>query len=169
MLGEPASLGTLLELGNSTLDLLKELVRLPPGQSLVSMGAVLSSKYGSTLDVRQGVITARRNLEGILIYAGTQLAMWLSKPDFEVNTNDVDMDEPEAPRQEKERRAPRSSLTLADRMRRGMTGEMAADLQSLLTKSRDVIKSTDTVIGTRSMDVLPLLSTFIHERISPPV
>ncbi|PBL00664.1 hypothetical protein ARMGADRAFT_982963 [Armillaria gallica] len=169
VLGEPASLGTLLELGNSTLDLLKELVRLPPGQSLVAMGAVLSSKYGSTLDVRQGVITARRNLEGILIYAGTQLAMWLSKPDFEVNTNDVDMDEPEAPRQEKERRAPRSSLTLADRMRRGMTGEMAADLQSLLTKSRDVIKSTDTVIGTRSMDVLPLLSTFIHERISPPV
>lgn len=169
VLGEPASLGTLLELGNSTLDLLKELVGLPPGQSLVAMGAVLSSKYGSTLDVRQGVTTARRNLEGILIYAGTQLAMWLSKPDFEVNTNDVDMDEPETPRHEKERRAPRSSLTLADRMRRGMTGEMAADLQSLLTKSRDVIKSTDTVIGTRSMDVLPLLSTFIHERISPPV
>ncbi|KAK0198776.1 hypothetical protein F5146DRAFT_1020942 [Armillaria mellea] len=169
VLGEPASLGTLLELGNSTLDLLKELAGLPPGQSLVAMGAVLSSRYGSTLDVRQGVTTARRNLEGILIYAGTQLAMWLSKPDFEVNTNDVDMDEPETPRQEKERRAPRSSLTLADRMRRGMTGEMAADLQSLLTKSKDAIKSTDTVIGTRGVDVIPLLSTFIHERISPPV
>ncbi|KAK0505757.1 hypothetical protein EDD18DRAFT_1455195 [Armillaria luteobubalina] len=169
VLGEPASLGTLLELGNSTLDLLKELVGLPPGQSLVAMGAVLSSRYGSTLDVRQGVTTARRNLEGILIYAGTQLAMWLSKPDFEVNTNDVDMDEAETPRQEKERRAPRSSLTLADRMRRGMTGEMAADLQSLLTKSKDVIKSTDTIIGTRSVDIIPLLSTFINERISPPV
>ncbi|KAK0465499.1 uncharacterized protein EV420DRAFT_1760167 [Desarmillaria tabescens] len=168
VLGEPASLGTLLELGNSTLDLLKELVGLPPGQSLVAMGAVLSSKYGNTLDVRQGVITARRNLEGILIYAGTQLAMWLSKPDFEA-TNDVDMDEPDIPRQDKERRVPRPSLTVADRMRRGMTGEMAADLQSLLTKSRDVIKSTDAVIGAPGVDVIPLLSTFIHERISPPV
>ncbi|KAJ7606908.1 hypothetical protein FB45DRAFT_949451 [Roridomyces roridus] len=134
VLGEPASMGTLLELGNCTLDVLRDLVNRPAGQSLSDVGS-LPGTYA--LDVRQGVATARRNLEALLIYASTQLAMWLSKPDLT-----------------EERRAPRQSLSLADRLRRGVTGEMAADLQSLLTKSKPIIAKSDAV-----------LTNFLQERI----
>ena len=36
--------------------------------------------------MRQGVITARRNLEGLLLYSVTQLTMWLSKPEFDATS-----------------------------------------------------------------------------------
>ncbi|KAJ6520404.1 nucleoporin subcomplex protein binding to Pom34-domain-containing protein [Mycena sanguinolenta] len=165
VLGEPASMGTLLELGNNTLDVLRELVNRPAGQSLTNVGS-LPGTY--PLDVRQGVLTARRNLEALLIYAVTQLAMWLSKPDFDVNSNtDMDMeDQPEGGREE--RRAPRASLSLADRLRRGVTGEIAADLQSLLTKSKPVIAKSDAVLGSPGVDLTQVLSNFLQDRIISP-
>ncbi|KAJ7361132.1 nucleoporin subcomplex protein binding to Pom34-domain-containing protein [Mycena albidolilacea] len=165
VLGEPASMGTLLELGNSTLDVLRDLVNRPAGQSLADVGS-LPGTY--PLDVRQGVLTARRNLEAILIYAVTQLAMWLSKPDFDVNSNtDMDMeDQPDAGREE--RRAPRGSVSLADRLRRGVTGEVATDLQSLLTKSKPVIAKSDAVLGSPGIDLTQVLSNFLHDRIISP-
>ncbi|KAJ7242566.1 hypothetical protein B0H12DRAFT_1211807 [Mycena haematopus] len=165
VLGEPASMGTLLELGNSTLDVLRDLVNRPAGQSLADVGS-LPGTY--PLDVRQGVLTARRNLEALLIYAVTQLAMWLSKPDFDVNSNaDMDMeDQPDGGREE--RRAPRASLSLADRLRRGVTGEMAADLQSLLTKSKPVIAKSDAVLGSPGVDLTQVLSNFLQDRIISP-
>ena len=58
MLGEPASLGTLLELGNRTLDILRNLVHRPPGQSITDP-AGLSCSYTTPLGVKQGVIIAR--------------------------------------------------------------------------------------------------------------
>ncbi|KAF9029989.1 hypothetical protein BDZ89DRAFT_1064957 [Hymenopellis radicata] len=172
VLDEPASLGTLLELGNSTLDTLRELVNHPAGQSLVVVGPVLSTRYGSTLNVKQGVKTARRNLEAILVYTITQLAMWLLKPDFDASHNDMDTDDMEAPRQEmsKDRRGPRSSMTVADRLRRGMTGEMAADLKSLLDKAKPVIKKSDDVLNLQEkrVDLTDVLSNFLRERITLP-
>ena len=71
MLGEPASLGTLLELGNRTLDVLRNLVQRPPGQSITDSSG-LSRYYMTPVGVKQ---VARRNLEGILLYSVTQLAM----------------------------------------------------------------------------------------------
>ncbi|KAJ7146329.1 nucleoporin subcomplex protein binding to Pom34-domain-containing protein [Mycena epipterygia] len=165
VLGEPASMGTLLELGNCTLDVLRDLVNRPAGQSLADVGS-LPGTYA--LDVRQGVSTARRNLEALLIYAVTQLAMWLSKPDFDVNSsNDMDTeDQPDIGREE--RRAPRASLSLADRLRRGVTGEMAGDLQSLLNKSKPVIAKSDTVLGSPGIDLTQVLSNFLQDRIFSP-
>jgi nuclear pore complex protein Nup188 len=140
-------------------------VNRPAGQSLADVGS-LPGTY--PLDVRQGVLTARRNLEALLIYAVTQLAMWLSKPDFDVNSNtDMDMeDQPDAGREE--RRAPRASVSLADRLRRGVTGEVAADLQSLLTKSKPVIAKSDAVLGSPGIDLTQVLSNFLHDRIISP-
>ncbi|TEB32289.1 hypothetical protein FA13DRAFT_1773993 [Coprinellus micaceus] len=66
VLGEPASLGTLLELGNRSLEIMPRLY------------------------VRQGLITARRNLESIQLYSVTQLAMWLSKPEFAPGQEETD-------------------------------------------------------------------------------
>lgn len=173
MLGEPASLGTLLELGNSSLDILRDFTNRPAGQALTPT----TPTQNSPLDVRQGVITARRNLESVLVYAVTQLAMWLSKPEFEPIGQDAgDSEDPQAmdmQRSEgKDRRAvvgsaPRSSsISLAERLRRGMTGEMASDLQSLLNKAKPIVAKCSTVIGKDSVDVTSILATFLQDRIN---
>ena len=173
VLGEPASLGTLLELGNRTLDVLRNLVHRPPGQSITDSSG-LSRSYTTPLGVKQGVIVARRNLEEILLYSVTQLAMWLSKPDFDRTPLDPDADDPQAMDTSrtadslvvvKERR-PRSSIIMAERLRRGITGEMAGDLQSLLTKSKAILQSSDGVIGKPSIDITQILLNFLHDRIS---
>ncbi|KAF8076899.1 nucleoporin subcomplex protein binding to Pom34-domain-containing protein [Lyophyllum atratum] len=172
VLGEPASMGTLLELGNATYELLRDLVNRPAGQSLA--GPTSTSPVSHPLDVREGILTARRNLEGVLVYAVTQLVMWLSKPEFEaqpVLEEDVDLSMPvDVQRVDvgKERRQPRKSLTLGERLRRGMTGEMAADLQSLLNKAKPVIAKSDALLGRQSVDLTQVLSNFLHERIALP-
>lgn len=163
-------MGTLLELGNCTLDLLRDLVGRPGGQAITTTS--LSGTYEKPLDVRQGVRTARRNLEAILIYAVTQLALWLSKPEFDATAGEMDTDDQPAESQRgdvsKERKAPRPSLTLAERLRRGMTGEMAADLQSLLYKAKPIIAKSETVLGAGAVDLTQVLSNFLHERVIAP-
>lgn len=185
MLGEPASLGTLLELGNRTLDVLRNLIHRPPGQSITDPSG-LPRPNMTPLGVKQGVIIARRNLEGILLYSVTQLAMWLTKPDFDRTPLDPgDPDDPHAMdtsrttdstttttslsssslvKKKKKERRPRSIM--AERLRRGITGEMAGDLQSLLMKSKAVMQSSDGVIGKPSIDITQILLNFLHDRIS---
>lgn len=174
MLGEPASLGTLLELGNCTLDVLRNLVHRPPGQSIADPSG-LSRSYTTPLGVKQGVMVARRNLEEILLYSVTQLAMWLSKPDFDRTPLDPDPDDPQAMDTSrtadllvvvKKDRRPRSSIIMAERLRRGITGEMASDLQSLLTKSKAIMQLSDGVVGKPSVDITQILLNFLHDRIS---
>jgi len=164
-------MGTLLELGNSTLDLLRELVNRPPGESLTVATPALPGAHTSPLDARQGILTARRNLECTLLYAVTQLVMWLSKPEFDAPPVEEDdsqsMEVVQRTDGFKDRR-PRHSLSLAERLRRGMTGEMAADLQSLLNKSKPVLAKGDSVLQKTSVDLTSVLSTFLHERIGVP-
>nr|GAT55792.1 predicted protein [Mycena chlorophos] len=169
VLGEPASMGTLLELGNCTLDVLRDLVGRPAGQSLADVGAIPGT---FPLDVRQGVSTARRNLEALLIYAVTQLVMSLSKPDSTEGSSgggEMETDGDESSHvhgREVERRGPRASLSLADRLRRGVTGEMAADLQTLITKAKPVVAKCDAVVGgPPSVDLTGVLVGFLQERI----
>ncbi|OCH94502.1 hypothetical protein OBBRIDRAFT_123418 [Obba rivulosa] len=166
--GEPASLGTLLELGNCSLDVLRRLVDRPAAQAVVK-----GVKTEKALDVHDIVATTRLNLEAAVLYAVTQLAMWLSKPEFDATPNEMDLDdalaESQAPESVKERRARRqSSMSLAERLRRGMTGEMAADLQSLLNKAKPIVAKSETVMGEKDVDILQVLSQFVHERISVP-
>jgi len=163
-------MGTLLELGNCTLDVLRELVNRPAGQSLIPTTPTTGTY---NLDVLEGVLTARRNLEAILVYGVTQLVMWLSKPEFDVPSAEADAEEPQAmeiQRTEvsKERRAARPSMTMAERLRRGMTGEMASDLQSLLNKAKPIIAKSDTVLGKAGVDLTQVLLNFLHERIITP-
>lgn len=169
MLGEPASLGTLLELGNCTLDLLRDLVNLPASQSIIASKTLLDTKYGRTLDVREGVSTARRNLEGILVYAVTQLAMWLSRPEYDgqaSNDMDTDIANDVQPRIDISMdRRPRNPQPLTDRLRRGMTGEMGADLQSLLKKAKLIIAKTNDFVDRDTLDLTQVLSTFLQDRI----
>lgn len=180
-MGEAASLGTLLELGNRSLDVLKNLVQRPPGQSL-SDSSVLLSPYSTALGVKEGVVIVRRNLEEILLYSVTQLAMWLSKPDFENSTTIVEEDalptlglgnafDSSRIDSAKEKKAapstasPRASMTLSERLRRGM-GEVAGDLQALLMKSKSVFAASDQVIGEPTVDLTQIMLNFLHEHVS---
>lgn len=164
---ESASIGTLLELGNCTLDVLRELVNRPAGQTIVPPP---SSTYERPLDVKQGVLAARRNLEAVCLYAITQLGMWVSKPEFD--GGDIEVDEPvdnhSLRGDNKERR--RASLTIAERLRRGMTGEMNTDLQSLLLKAKPVIQKSEGLVGFSSggVDLTQVLLKFLQDRIGAP-
>ncbi|TFK94898.1 hypothetical protein K466DRAFT_657412 [Polyporus arcularius HHB13444] len=169
VLGEPASLGTLLELGNCSLDILRLLVDRPPTQALTP-----ATSTDKALDVRDTVAVTRRNLEAALLYAVTQLAMWLSKPEFDSPSNEADGDDmlvegqPTDAASLKERRALKASITMAERLRRGMKGEMAADLQALLNKSKPVMAKSAAVLGEKDVDLTQVLSFFVQEHISVP-
>ncbi|KAJ3555270.1 hypothetical protein NP233_g12249 [Leucocoprinus birnbaumii] len=185
VLGEPASLGTLLELGNCTLDILRELVNRPPNQSITTaVSLVPTTPTAEPLDVRRSVITARRNLEGILLYASTQLVMWLSKPEFEPSTSpeiEVDADSSNAMALDSTSRMDTASLkdrasrpqqrvpsTMAERLRRGMTTEMASDLKSLLNKAKPIVLKSATIVGKDSVDIVLVLLNFLQDRIVTP-
>ena len=123
------------------------------------------------LDVRESVAVTRRNLEAVVFYGVTQLAMWLSKPEFDSNTRDMDIEEPnqEAQTPDKERRAaPRRPVGMANRLRRGMTGEMAVDFQSLLNKAKPVMQKSTAALERKSVDLTSILANFVNERILVP-
>lgn len=179
MLGEPASLGTLLELGNCTLDVLRDLVNRPPNQSITTT-AFPTIPVTEPLDVRRSVITARRNLEGILTYAATQLVMWLSKPEFEPSTSpdmDIEVDSsvlamdvgrPDTSLKERARGPARTAqpVAMAERLRRGMTSEMASDLKALLNKAKPIVAKSVAIVGKESVDIMQVLVNFLQDHIS---
>jgi nuclear pore complex protein Nup188 len=180
-MGEPASIGTLLELGNCVYETLRLLVnKASSGPGSLGQDAV------SVADVAK----ARRALESALVYATTQLMMWLAKHDDE-NVNSGEMDADDAPQTEgygqgfgggfradassapvsqkdfeRDRRLKRRSMTLADRLRRGMTGEMTMDLQSLISKAKPVVLKSQDMLGKDTVDVMPILAKFVEERVN---
>ncbi|PCH40742.1 hypothetical protein WOLCODRAFT_99195 [Wolfiporia cocos MD-104 SS10] len=167
VLGEPTSMGTLLELGNCSLDVLRHLVDRPPTQALTPV-----SGTGKALDVRDSVKVTRRSLEGVLVYATTQLAMWLSKPEFDAKSSDIEIEEtgadglPGESLKRSVRRQSGMSMSMAERMRRGMTGELAHDLQALVEKAKLLIAKSDAVLEEKTVDLTQVLTYFVHERIA---
>lgn len=177
MLGEPASLGTLFELGNCTLDILRLLIDRPAGQTITPAAAKATTGYEKPLDVREAVSATKQTLETVLMYAVTQMAMWLSKPEFDAKSGvagnaDMDTDEPLSEQKGleslsgKERRGQRrATVSMADRLRRGMTGEMATDLQTLLEKTKSVMEKAQKLVGEDNVDIVAILSHFLKEHI----
>ncbi|KAG9317860.1 hypothetical protein JVU11DRAFT_2088 [Chiua virens] len=167
VLGEPTSLGTLLELANCTLDVLRSLVSRPAGQALVPSTSIKDVP----LAVNQATLTGRRTLEALLVYAVTQLAMWLSKPDLDPAATEAEAEEHNHSHNTQldasKGRAPRA---LAERLRRGMTGEMTADLHALLTRAKPVLAKCDEMLGRseKGGDLTQVLSRFLAERIAVP-
>ena len=49
-----------------------------------------------------------------------------------------------------------------------MKGEMAADLQALLSKARPVVAKSATVLGEKDVDLTQVLLYFVQERIALP-
>jgi len=61
-------------------------------------------------------------------------------------------------------------MTVVERLRRGMTGEMAADLLSLLNRAKPILAKIGTMARTQDgdVDLTQVLSRFVSERISIP-
>lgn len=160
-------MGTLLELANCTLDVLRSLVNRPAGQAIVPSTSIRDV----LLTVSQATFTAQRTLEALLVYAVTQLAMWLSKPDFDPAATEAEAEEHShnhnAQLDASKGRAPRA---LAERLRRGMTGELTADLQALLTRAKPVLAKSEEILGKSegTKDLTQVLSQFLTERIVVP-
>ena len=170
ILGEPASIGTLLELGNRCLDVLRHLVDRPAMQAITPTNP---SGADNVLNVRESADTVRRTLEATSFYAVTQLAMWLAKPEFDGTVKEQDADDSMVVGEadsamERERKSKRQSLTLAERLRRGMTGEMASDVQALLSKARPILSKSETLLGKKPVDLTAVLSRFVQEKIVVP-
>lgn len=173
-MGEPASIGTLLELGNCAYETLRFLA--DKKQPLIEVDR---SRALSTIKV------VRQLLESVVLYASTQLVMWLTKQDGE-QVGDMELDEKQQTEghgyghnadtgastlkdRERERRMKRKSLTLADRLRRGMTGEMTMDLQALVTKSKPVIAKSSEVIGDpKLVDLMHIMGSFLQDHAVNP-
>ena len=64
-----------------------------------------------------------------------------------------------------DRRPKRQPLTLAERLRRGMSGEMASDVQALLVKARPVMSKSEGILEKKSIDLTSVLARFVQERI----
>jgi nuclear pore complex protein Nup188 len=99
--------------------------------------------------------------------------MWVSTPEFDAG-GDIEVDEPIENQslrgdggKDRERERRRASMTIGERLRRGMTGEMNTDLQGLLLKAKPVIQKSGGVIspGSGGIDLTQILLKFLNERI----
>jgi nuclear pore complex protein Nup188 len=162
---EPASIGTLVELSGTACDLLTGLLGRPAGQSLGTTGAATSDVSSfEPLTIRDGVIATRDTLELALTYASTQLAMWVLKPEFDEPEagNDMDLED----ESQGSTRRQKQSNTAAGRLRSGMAGAMATDLEDIMRrKAKDLLKRSEAVVGKEVIDLTQILSRFLGERI----
>ena len=107
--------------------------------------------------------------ECIMLYMSTQFVMWLIKEEGETG-GEMDLDEHGDSQgfsadmlKDRDRKTRRKSSTLADRLRRGMTGEMAGDLQALVAKAKPVLEKSSEILGLGSADLTHVLKNFIED------
>ncbi|KAI0031662.1 hypothetical protein K488DRAFT_51614 [Vararia minispora EC-137] len=79
VLGEPASIGTLIEVASSASDILSQLSSRPATQALAPPSS--NGSTGTPLDVRSAARTVRRTLESVLFFGAAQLALHLGGED----------------------------------------------------------------------------------------
>ncbi|KAL1721708.1 nucleoporin subcomplex protein binding to Pom34-domain-containing protein [Schizophyllum commune] len=164
VLGERASLGTLLELGNCALDQLRDLLAKAPTAKPADKGkAILTGTYETKEDVHAGISVARRTLEVVLTYSVTQLALYLNKPDAELGNRDVDVDEAQPGAMDVT-----PATKAADRLRRGLISDTVDDLESLMQKAKPLIAKSGTTLGKDLIDVSQILENFFKDHVSGP-
>ncbi|KAF8270909.1 hypothetical protein EI94DRAFT_1721425 [Lactarius quietus] len=178
VLGEPASMGTLIELASGTLDTLGHLISRPAGQALTLSAPMRPSER--PLDVRAAILATRRTTEAVLFYATTQLGAWVTNPDLLDAGAGADVVDPmdeigggdsaSLNHQSERRGAPRREPTvMTERMRRGLTGEISGELKAVLEKARGLLaKSQQTAADKQSaagVDITNVLLNFLNHRV----
>ncbi|KAH9062300.1 hypothetical protein EDB87DRAFT_336049 [Lactarius vividus] len=172
VLGEPASMGTLIELASGTLDTLGHLISRPAGQALTMTAPTRPSER--PLDVRAAVLATRRTTEAVLFYATTQLGAWVTNPDLMLDAGagadaeSADEVGDSGSLNQSERRGPRREPTvMTERMRRGLTGEISGELKAVLEKARSLLaKSQQPAADKQSaVDITNVLLNFLNHRV----
>jgi nuclear pore complex protein Nup188 len=159
----------MLELGNCTLDRLKNLLNLPPSHVFVPPISVVDGQKMPSVTLVDAIRSVRGCAEGLLVYAVTQLAMWLCKQQMDSGYGmDMDGEETYNLSDSATSQGPRAPIPLGDHLRRGMTGEMAADLQSLLNKAKPLISKSDPFIGKDTVDLTSILIAFLQDVVIAP-
>lgn len=93
-----------------------------------------------------------------MLYTVTQLALWVAKPSSDVK-EDTEFSESHGDTNTESRRA------LADRLQRGMTVEVSADVLRMVERSGPVIAKTNGTLGGRTADLSKVLATFLQDRV----
>ncbi|KAL1738444.1 hypothetical protein HDZ31DRAFT_78359 [Schizophyllum fasciatum] len=164
VLGERASLGTLLELGNCALDQLRDLLAKAASAKPAEQGkAPLAGTFETQEDVHSGISIARRVLEGVLTYSVTQLALYLHKPDNDLGARDVDFDDAQPGAMEVTQ-----ATKAADRLRRGLISDTVDDLESLMQKAKPLFAKSATTLRRDLVDVSQILENFFRDHVSGP-
>jgi nuclear pore complex protein Nup188 len=164
-------MGTLIELLNCSLDVLRRLSQQPAALQAITPPGLRGEK---PLDVKDSIGAARSALETAAFYAATQVALWVARPS--ANTDEVvEVESEEVPLTESalipqsggvENRKVSLSLGLADRMRRGLAGEIASDLISVFNKSQSILFKTSSMAGSKGDELLmTVLAAFVKEHV----
>lgn len=137
------------------------------GQALTPAGP----RGEKALDAREAARAAKRTLESALLYGASQLAMWVARPESEVVVGasvEMELDEADGPSLAASGGpggGDRKAVPLAER-RRNMTGEIAQDLLSLLSKTRPVLVKTGELLGEKESDLMAkVLTVFVQEHV----
>ncbi|KIJ57226.1 hypothetical protein M422DRAFT_219126 [Sphaerobolus stellatus SS14] len=159
--GEPASTGTLLELGTCAVDILKHVSATVA--SSAEKPAVLSSSIPlPSFSARSTAIAASQVLETVLTYAVTQLALWVEIAEHhQEGGRGMDLDEGHEREGGEKRR--RTSMGVGGRVRKE---EMVEDLKSLLSTSRPVIEKAQQQLKLDSQGIVLLLIGFLEKRLA---
>ena len=172
VLGEPASMGTLIELASGTLDTLGHLISRPAGQALTL--SELTRPSERPLDVRAAILATRRTTEAVLFYATTQLGAWVTNPDLldagagaDAESTDELGGENVSMNQTERRGTRREPTVMTERMRRGLTGEISGELKVVLEKARGLLaKSQQTAADKQDpVDITNVLLNFLNHRV----
>ncbi|KAF8467434.1 nucleoporin subcomplex protein binding to Pom34-domain-containing protein [Gautieria morchelliformis] len=156
--GEPASTGTLLELGTCAMDILRHLSNDP----LIAAAAkqTLSPLLPlPAFSAKATILAASQVLETTLTYAVTQVAIWVEAADHRESPRQLEFDDGGHEREVGEQRR---RTSIGGRVRRG---EIAVDLKTLLTKSKPVIEKARQQLKLESESIILLLIGFLEKRV----
>ncbi|KAF8589637.1 hypothetical protein K439DRAFT_1404885 [Ramaria rubella] len=156
--GEPASTGTLLELGTCSVDILDHLCGGPHAILPGSPPSILSLPSFSS---QTTIAAASQVLETVLMYAVTQLAIYVEATQHRESPRPMELEDGGHEREVGEKRR-RTSLGVGGRVRRG---EIAADLKALLARSKPIIEKAKQRLKVESEDVVVLLLGFLEKRV----
>ncbi|KAI0306857.1 hypothetical protein B0F90DRAFT_1807609 [Multifurca ochricompacta] len=163
VLGEPASMGTLIELASGTLDTLGHLISRPAGQALTITAPTRPSER--PLDVRAAILATRGTIEAVLFYATTQLGAWVTTPELlDAGAGTADLLEAA---DERPSCFPERVTAITERMRRGLTGEISSELKVVLERARNLLAKCQQTTGDKqsAVDITNVLLGFLNQRV----
>ncbi|KDQ15482.1 hypothetical protein BOTBODRAFT_158346 [Botryobasidium botryosum FD-172 SS1] len=158
-LNEPASIGTLLELGGWAIDIARHLTA-KTGPNALPKALLLPSLTLLPFEQKMTLNAAQQTVEATLVYATTQLSLWLSTPGFQSSAPS-----PSPGRAEEGMDWDQRAGRVDDRLKREVR-DLATDLQVLMARAKEVFAKTsaDDENGT-TLVLFEVLIGFGHAKL----